>query len=360
MPDTRAGTLIIQSHRGAYAVEFGTEPFRGQGAGPFDGCHFIIDARVAGLYARELTAVLASPSVLCIEANEQAKSLERFPAYVEHLIGRGVRRDHRLVAIGGGILQDITAFIASTLLRGIDWEFQPTTLLAQADSCIGSKSSINVGSTKNILGTFWPPRSIYISSAVQATLDEVDIRSGVGEMLKVHAIDGPRSFDAIAADYERLFADAAVMQTYVRRSLEIKQGLIETDEFDRGARLVMNYGHSFGHAIEAATGFGVPHGIAVTLGMDMANFVALRMGRLDEARFAAMHKVLSRNARGYATRAVPMDAFHRALGKDKKNRGDRLMLILPDRTAKMEKVELANDERFRELCADYLDKVRGS
>lgn len=360
MPEARAGTLSIQSHRGAYAVEFGTAPFRGLGAGPYDGCHFIVDARVAGLYARELAGVLASASVLRIEASEQAKSLERFPAYIEHLIGCGVRRDHRLVAIGGGILQDITAFIASTLLRGLDWEFQPTTLLAQADSCIGSKSSINVGSTKNILGTFCPPRSIYISSAVQATLDETDIRSGVGEMLKVHAIDGPQSFDAIAADYGRLCADAALMQTYVRRSLEIKQRLIEADEFDRGARLVMNYGHSFGHAIEAATEFGVPHGIAVTLGMDMANFVACRMGRLDQARFALMHEVLSRNARGYTTCDVPKDAFHRALGKDKKNRGDRLTLILPDRAAKPERVEVANDEGFRELCADYLTKVRNS
>ena len=360
MSEARTGSLSIRSHRGAYTVEFGTAPFCGLGTGPYDGRHFIVDARVAELYARELAGVLASASVLPIEANERAKSLERFPAYIEHLVGRGVRRDHRLIAIGGGILQDITAFIASTLLRGVDWEFQPTTLLAQADSCIGSKSSINVGSTKNVLGTFWPPRSIYISSAIQATLEQADIRSGVGEMLKVHAVEGPQSFDAIAADYERLFADAALMQTYIRRSLQIKQRLVEADEFDRSERLVMNYGHSFGHAIEAATGFGVPHGIAVTLGMDMANFVACRMGRLAEARFALMHQVLSRNARGYTTCPVPKDAFHRALGKDKKNRGDRLMLILPDRAARLERVEVANDARFLKLCADYLDRVRSS
>jgi 3-dehydroquinate synthase len=358
VPD--ADTLTIESHRGPYTVVFGSVPFRGLDAGPFDGRHFIVDARVAELYKRELGAVLASPSVLRIGATEPAKSLERFPAYVEHLVGRGVRRDHRLVAIGGGIIQDITAFIASTLLRGVDWEFHPTTLLAQADSCIGSKSSINSGSTKNILGTFWPPRAIYISTAVQATLAETDVRSGVGEMLKVHAVDGPQSFDAIAADYERLFADAAVMQRYLRRSLEIKHRLVEADEFDRGPRLVMNYGHSFGHAIEAATDFGVPHGIAVTLGMDMANFIASRIGRLDSARFSAMHGVLSRNARGYTGCPVPAEAFHRALGKDKKNRGDRLTLILPDRQSKIEKVEVANDAGFRTLCSEYLKSVRNS
>jgi hypothetical protein len=127
------------------------------------------------------------------------------------------------------------------------------TLLAQADSCIGSKSSINVGKIKNVLGTFTPPRKITISTRLLSTLDDRDIRSGIGEMLKVHGIDGPDSFDQIAADYARLTSDAETLKRYVRRSLEIKKHIIEQDEFDRGIRNVMNYGHSFGHAIESAT-----------------------------------------------------------------------------------------------------------
>lgn len=358
MCDASDPSLTIQSHRGPYHVHFESQTFCTLQDGAPEGRHFIVDARVAKLYSRELQAVLSSRSVLLIEATEQAKSLDHCSAYIEHLVSRGIRRDHRLIAIGGGVIQDIVAFVASTLLRGVDWEFHPTTLLAQADSCIGSKSSINVGQLKNIVGTFWPPQSIHISPTVQATLDDADIRSGIGEMLKVHAIDSPESFDAIAADYERLQIDSRVMQSYVRRSLEIKQRLIESDEFDHGARLVMNYGHSFGHAIETATNFGVPHGIAVTIGMDMANFVSNRLGRLDSGRFRTMHTILSRNSRDFAEVSIPMNEFYRALGNDKKNRGDRLTLILPDRMCKIERVEVENDGLFRQTCAEYLLSAR--
>ena len=115
--------------------------------------HFIIDDHVADIYSDSLCNVLKSPSVLRIEAREDNKSLARFPEYVEHLVTQQIRRDHTLIAIGGGIIQDITCFLSATLLRGINWQFFPTTLLAQSDSCIGSKSSINSGELKNILGS---------------------------------------------------------------------------------------------------------------------------------------------------------------------------------------------------------------
>ena len=249
-----------------------------------------------------------------------------------------------LIAIGGGIIQDITCFLAATLLRGIDWKFYPTTLLAQADSCIGSKSSINAGTAKNILGTFTPPREVFVSTRVLNTLDEKDVRSGVGEMLKVHAIDGVASFDRIAGDYEDLFVSPNVMMMYIRRSLEIKKGYIETDEFDRGSRNIFNYGHSFGHAIEAATDFAIPHGIGVTIGMDMANFVSGEIGFGDQGLHASRHGILKRNFAGFEKYPVPMEAFLSAISKDKKNVGSDLMLILPDRDARLQKTPCANDD----------------
>jgi 3-dehydroquinate synthase len=352
--------LTIQSHRGPYTVEFGAAAFAGLDGRDVSKTHFIVDALVAKLYAEKLRFVLAAPSVLEIEATEHAKSLERFPAYIEHLTSKGVRRDHRLIAIGGGIIQDITAFISSMLLRGVDWEFHPTTLLAQADSCIGSKTSINVGSTKNIVGNFWPPRSVYVSTDVQKSLAEADVRSGVGEMLKIHGVAGPEAFDRIAADYPKIFSDDGVMQEYIGRSLGLKVPFIEKDEFDRAERLVLNYGHTFGHAIEAATDFAVPHGIGVTLGCDMANFVSSRLGRLSESRFREMHGVLSRNARGFTTLPVPIEPFRRAIGRDKKNRGDRVTIIVPDAAGRIEKIEVENDARFQGICDEYLTAVRGS
>lgn len=354
-------TLTINSHNGQYEVRFDRDGLDSLNAAPPEGAHVLIDARVADLYVGRLANLLALPSVLRLEATEAAKSLDRFPGYVEHLVARDVRRDHVLVAVGGGIVQDITCFLAATLLRGIKWRFYPTTLLAQADSCIGSKSSINSGRAKNILGTFTPPAQVTIDAGLLDTLDERDVRSGVGEMLKVHAIDGPAAFDAIAAAYADLLRDKATMQRFVRRSLEVKKRYIEQDEFDSGPRSVFNYGHTFGHAVEAATDFGVPHGIAVTIGMDMANWVAAKMGVGRDSHFARMHPVLARNFKGYERHPVPMAPFLAAIAKDKKNVGTgTVALILPNADAKIEKGVYPNDDGFAALCGEYLEKVRAA
>lgn len=351
--------LTIQSHKGPYTVHFAEDALERLDAALPANAHFIIDARVAELYRDKMGAILASPSVLLVEAAEQAKSLERFPAYVQHLVERKLRRDHVLIAIGGGIIQDITCFLSATMLRGVEWRFLPTTLLAQADSCIGSKSSINCGDAKNILGTFTPPREIHLSTRFLATLDPRDLRSGVGEMLKVHVIQGPEDFDAIAAAYDDLFAEPKVMERFIRRSLEIKQGYIEGDEFDQGPRLVFNYGHSFGHAIEAATQFAVPHGIAVTMGMDMANWMSWQLGHGTEAHWRRMHPVLSRNYAGFEAVEVPLQPFLAALSKDKKNTGaGTATLILPDPEGRVKRGVHATGEAFAALCARFFAEVR--
>ena len=349
--------LAIESHKGPYEVVFEDDAL-GRLAGDLAAnAHFIVDDRIAALYEDEFAPLFDQPSVLRIEAREESKSLDRFPSYVEHLVGRGVRRDHTLIAIGGGITQDITCFLAATLLRGVAWHFYPTTLLAQADSCIGSKSSINCGAAKNILGTFTPPGRVVINSRFLDTLDERDVRSGVGEMLKAHAIEGPGAFDRIAADYERLFKGRTVMVDYIHRSLAIKTRYIEEDEFDLGPRNVFNYGHSFGHAIEAATGFAVPHGIAVTIGMDMANFAAVRFGIATDGNFRRMHPTLKSNYQGFENHPIPTGPFLDAIAKDKKNTGSgTVALILPDAEGRLSKGSFANDDAFAALCADYLER----
>jgi len=352
-------TIVIQSHKGPYEAAFVEDAMQRLDGDIPEGTHFIIDAKIAELYAGEMENILASPSVLLIEAHERNKSLDKFPAYVDHLVARKIRRDQTLVAIGGGIIQDITCFLAATLLRGVEWRFLPTTLLAQCDSCIGSKSSINSGDAKNILGTFTPPKRVDISTRFLATLDAHDIRSGVGEMLKVHTIDGPASFDAIAADFDALFTDPSVMETYIRASLLVKKGYIETDEFDRGMRNIFNYGHSFGHAIEAATNFGIPHGIAVTIGMDLANWISPHLGVGAEIHFERMHATLRANFDGYEAVPIALDPFLTALSKDKKNVGSgTVALILPDPDARVFKDNYPADDRFRALCAEYLQEVR--
>ena len=349
-------SLVIQSHKGPYIVHFAEDAVENL---KVDGAHIIIDKRVADLYRDRMGHILGAPSVLIIEATEPAKSLERFPAYVEHLVKHGLRRDHHLLAIGGGIIQDITCFLAATMLRGVKWRFLPTTLLAQCDSCIGSKSSINSGDAKNILGTFTPPAEVMVSTRFLETLDQRDVRSGIGEMLKVHAIAGPENFTDFAAGYDAMFTDSSSMVAAIRRSLTIKQGFIEADEFDQGPRLVFNYGHSFGHAIEAATDFAIPHGIAVTIGMDMANWISASLGLGTQAHWAAGHGVLAKNYHGFQNHPVPLDRFLAALAKDKKNTGaGSVTLILPDASGRIVRGAHAADENFQHLCGEYLAKVR--
>jgi 3-dehydroquinate synthase len=350
--------MIIQSHKGPYAVHFSddllTDCTRLLSGQP----HVLLDANVARLYAEQLRPVLQHPNTIIVEATEENKSIQRVIPVMEQLVENRMRRDHTLVAIGGGIIQDIACFIASTFLRGVAWRFVPTTLLAQADSCIGSKSSINLGSTKNILGTFTPPAEIFICTGLLDTLDIKDIHSGIGEIIKIHAIDGAASFDRLAADYDVLLRQRQVLLGYIRKALLIKQKFIEVDEFDRGVRNILNYGHSFGHAIESATNFGVPHGVAVAMGMDIANRIAMLRDILPEFHYRRMHGVLRATYAAFAATPVPVDSMLSALMKDKKNTSTRLVLIVPvGETAAIERVQVAPDQAFRAQCEQSLQEL---
>jgi 3-dehydroquinate synthase len=350
--------LVIQSHKGPYSVHF-TDDLLADCSRLLEGQpHFLVDANVARLYAGPLRAVLEHPNTQIIEATEENKSIQRVIPVIEQLVENRMRRDHALVAIGGGIIQDITCFIASTFLRGVPWRFVPTTLLAQSDSCIGSKSSINLGSTKNILGTFNPPKEIFICTDLLDTLDVKDIYSGIGEIVKVHAIDGAESFDRLAADYDTMVAERPVLLEYIRKALLIKQKFIQVDEFDQGIRNIFNYGHSFGHAIESATNFGMPHGVAVAMGMDMANRIAVMRDILPEAHYRRMHGALRKTYDAFAATPIPIEPMLSALMKDKKNTSTRLVLIFPvGDSAAIERVQVPPDETFRAQCETFLKEL---
>jgi 3-dehydroquinate synthase len=349
--------LVIQSHRGPYQVRFGAL-FEGLENGLQENEHLLIDTKVASAYHRPLAQALTGRSVLKIEATETNKSLEKIPGYITHLLEKSIRRDHTLVVVGGGIIQDIAAFIASCLLRGIAWRYYPTTLLAQADSCIGSKSSINVGRYKNQVGTFTPPSDVRISMDVLDTLSVQEIRSGIGEMIKVHVIAGWEDTRRIAQDYPRLLTDRALLASTLRRSLEIKKVKIELDEFDRKERLIMNYGHTFGHALESATDYAIPHGIAVTLGMDLANYTSLQTGLINRETFDELHDIMTANFGGFEQTPVPEGRFFDALTKDKKNQGQDISLILLRGPGEVFLKRTPNDASFQQLCRTYFQNVK--
>lgn len=352
--------LKINSHKGEYQAYFQNDiSFDDFESDLLKTCHFIVDANVAKLYPIKLEKVLNSHSVLIIDATEDNKSLEQFPNYVAHLVNHKIRRNHKIIAIGGGIIQDITCFLAATLLRGVEWWFYPTTLLAQADSCIGSKSSVNCSGAKNILGTFTPPKQIFIFTEFLDTLNPIEVRSGIGEMLKVHAIDNANSFDCIARAYDNLLTDRKILLHYLRCSLEIKKDIIEQDEFDQNIRNIMNYGHTFGHAIESATEYKIPHGVAVTIGMDMANYIAYQYDITEKIHFDRMHPILKKNYNDFIDHLIPVELFIQAISKDKKNVGqNEIGAILLDKNAKVTRSKIENNLFFQKKCEDYLNKGR--
>ena len=345
-------SLVIAAQSGKYKVHFSNVNFEGIELLDAKKTHFLIDEKVLSLYKNELNFLENASSVIKITANETSKSLEKFPCYIEQLVKNGVRRDHQLVAIGGGVIQDITSFLASILLRGVKWKFYPTTLLAQADSCIGSKSSVNVNGIKNIVGTFTPPSEILISPNILSTLSNEDFRSGIGEMLKIHAICGLEQFDQIAMVYSKFSNNEVLLLEFIRKSLLLKKSYVENDEFDKGPRLVLNYGHTFGHAIEAASDFKIPHGIAVTIGMDMANIISHRLGFGSSNFYDRMHNILKSNASGFALNNLSIEKFFEALLKDKKHITNALKLVLPTHSNKVELVECAFNAEFKSTCKD--------
>ena len=322
--------IAIKSYKGQYEASFLRGGINQLNNVLDENAVYIIDSNICKLYADRLDKVLSFGRVIKIHASEQNKSLNKMPAYVDELVALNIKRGDLLIAVGGGIIQDITCFLATTLMRGLPWAFYPTTLLSQSDSCIGSKSSINSGDFKNILGTFLPPQKIVIDVDFLQTLSQREIFSGLGEMLKVHAINHPESFDKISKAYEKILEKPNVMEDFIYKSLLMKKKLIELDEFDQGPRNVMNYGHSFGHAIESATNYAIPHGIAVTIGMDIANFVAVELGETSSSHFVRMHEVLNKNCKKYRHVNISVDLLLNALSKDKKNSSTQLRLILPD------------------------------
>lgn len=350
--------INIKSHKGQYSVFFEAELTQILGQQKNNETHFIIDANVALLYSEELKIVLSDKNTIIIEALEENKSLEKIIPIFNRLVSNNVRRQHQLIAIGGGIIQDITCFIASTLLRGLPWKFWPSTLLAQADSCIGSKSSINLGNVKNIIGTFNPPIEIFICHKFLNTLDIKDIYSGIGEILKVHVIDSTNSFDDVALNYEKLHSDRNVLLGYINKALLIKKRFIEIDEFDKGIRNIFNYGHSFGHAIESATNFHIPHGVAVSIGMDIANFISSERGLTPKRHYDRMHAVLKKNYNIYSNETIQLDSMFSALLKDKKNTTDSLVLIFPvGENASIERVEISPDSFFSEQLNQAINLI---
>jgi len=313
----------------------------------------VVDGNVLNLYERQLNPVLNDSNHIVIKPSEKKKSYQGVEPLIEHLISSGFRKNNRLIAIGGGITQDITAFSASILFRGVNWFFFPTTLLAQCDSCIGSKTSINFGKYKNQIGGFYPPKEIVIDLKFLDTLSPLDFRSGMGEMLHYYLISGEEDFERMVREYDLAFTDRNILGDLIYHSLDFKRSYVELDEFDQGPRNIFNYGHTFGHAIETLTNNIIPHGTAVSIGMDIANFISLKQGLINRGLYERMRTLLIKNWGDTQLTNIRLDDFIAALMKDKKTVGSTVHVILTRGLGQMFKTPLPMKGAVVSWLSDY-------
>ncbi|MDE2223533.1 MAG: iron-containing alcohol dehydrogenase [Candidatus Omnitrophica bacterium] len=334
--------LNITSRVRDYEVSFVADLRKALGSERLSGAFLIIDADLPG--AAAIKKLFTPNRVISIKASEKSKTLEGCTVLIKNLTDRQFRRNDCIVAIGGGVIEDMVGFAATILMRGVEWVFCPTTLLAQADSCIGGKSSINMGPYKNLLGSFYPPRKILIDLAFLKTLPEDQIRSGIGEILHFYLVAGQDKLaQQMMSGYAKYLKEPEKLQSFILKSLAIKKAVIERDEFDKGERLLFNYGHTFGHAIESVSGYKINHGQAVTMGMDIANYLSWRMGYIQKGTYVHLQKILRFNIPLFRPSRAQWPRFCEALSKDKKNIGKALGCILTRGPGKMFKAQIPMD-----------------
>jgi 3-dehydroquinate synthase len=251
----------------------------------------------------------------------------------EKMIQLDSKRNTILVSIGGGIIQDITGFVANVLYRGIKWIYIPTTLLAMCDSCIGGKSSLNFKHYKNLLGSFYPPDDIMIYLDFLKTLSLSDYYSGLGEVVKFNVIAGEAEIAKIEEKMESLLArNNHELSEFVVESLKFKKKYIEEDEFDKGKRIFLNFAHTFGHAFESTSLYQIPHGTAVVLGMIVANSISLQRKLLDEKLTLSIESICKKILNIKIKKEwFEINAVINAIKKDKKQTNLSIKAILLNR-----------------------------
>lgn len=293
---------------------------------------FLIDQRLESCLPESVKRKIV------VLAEESNKSLESIPQIIAQLRELSANRDTQLVAIGGGVIQDVATFVASVYMRGIRWRYMPTTLLGMVDSCIGGKSSINVLGYKNLVGNFYPPEDVLIDIDFAKSLNTEQMISGLYESVKICYARDAQEFNDYLAEFPGLPMSGESVQRVVLRSLLAKKWFIEIDEFDQKERLLLNYGHTFGHAIEAATNFGVAHGIAVGLGMLVSIEYSTNTNALDPdglaltSRLSSHIKSLLTVDAGEFIKRLPKIDIAEVISKfdsDKKHRTDQYRIVIP-------------------------------
>ena len=317
------------------------------GAGVFGELETYTDSvTVADSRFKEMFEKRALGSCVFVDARESNKTLATVENIIIALQKHGVRSHSTVIAVGGGIIQDLMTMVASIYMRGISWVYVPTTLLGMIDSCIGGKSSINTRTVKNLIGNIYPPSRIYIDTNFLSTLSDVDYLCGLSEASKICFCRGENEFKKfLAFAQNKAPSDVAKMVAHV---LAAKKWFIEVDEFDKAERKYLNFGHTFGHALEVGSNHAVPHGLAVASGIKAAILFESKnrsASEIEHELFGYVSKLTSGISDLFQIDTIDWAKYSHAFKADKKHSGDEYSLLLPNYGGgvRIEKFEKSDD-----------------
>lgn len=293
----------------------------------------VTDSHVGPFYAEEVKVILKnmfdSVFVYTFEAGESSKNLQTVHGLYEYLIFNHFERRDFLVALGGGVVGDLTGFAAATYLRGIDFIQVPTTLLAQVDSSIGGKTGVDCMQYKNMVGAFYQPKLVYMNLSTLTSLPNRQIISGMGEIIKHGLIKDASYYNWLKENHTKILdLDAQTIEEMVYRSCNIKREIVERDPRENGERALLNFGHTIGHAIEKSCNFSLYHGECVGLGILASAYISMQLGNITEKDLENIQKCLvSFGFRTDIKGLVPEDVLS-ATKSDKKMVGNQVNFIL--------------------------------
>lgn len=294
----------------------------------------VTNATVAPLYLETLRSMLHSHGVDVISTilpdGEKYKNIETLTLIYDALLSNRCERSTPLIALGGGVVGDMTGYAAATYLRGVPFIQIPTTLLAQVDSSVGGKTGINHPLGKNMIGAFYQPQVVLADIATLNTLPDQELRAGIAEVIKYGLIRDPSFFEWLEMNMERLLArDAEVLQYAIARSCQNKAEVVAADERESGERALLNLGHTFGHAIETGMGYGAwLHGEAVAAGTIMALDLSYRLGWISEQDVTRVRHLFEKAGLPVIAPALGVEKYQQLMGLDKKVMGGKIRFVL--------------------------------
>lgn len=345
--------INIKSRLYDYSVEF-TDDFSEVLKSFAETTVYVIDKNVYELYQDKLSD-LAGEKIFLMDAVEQKKNMDTVMGIIRFMQKLGVRKNWKAVCFGGGITQDVTTVACNLFLRNIDWYFFPTTLLSMSDSCIGGKCGINFGEYKNQIGVFYPPKKIYIDTCFIDTLTHEDYLNGWGEIIKFSLTRDKTFYEQLKK--ERSYFPCGNIRKYILRGLNVKKEIIEEDEFEFDLRRILNYGHTFGHALEAYSNHEIPHGKGVIWGMDVVNFIAWKEGLIEKDYYLDIKKLIKAF---FITEEIVIpksDELFEIIKTDKKVKGNKLNFALLDGESHLIVYPIEMDESLKKLFEDYLEET---